>query len=724
MASTGFWNSGSTELGTLLGIDSKPSGSAGNIDSWLTDVFGGEQEQSKSFGNNNSTSGSSTFFQQQLNNHGFNNPNSTASLLSALTGGQQQHPLNNSGGSFYGGKGGGSKDFQKGSSYGPSSYKSGSHSAAPYGGKQSKGGYKGGEKGSYKGGKGHRIIYETIPNTRATGDVRYISAKPPAKTQVPGTVVVKDTTTTAGAAGVTLTKTLSKPRIDLATLIEEDKKTRAASSSTVVSTAAPSTDESSPSSFDKKGTSTTSAASNSTPSPQRETSSVGVGTSTCPLDPEEDTDVEMVAPEGNIGFCGLGQMGSQMLRRIYYAGKWKNVYVHNRTFSRTTQVVQKIFASAEDCGQMEVALGGKGWGKHCGKQRLRSLASSAAHVSTEIAPMGTLQQLALACKKDTLVMMLRDDEATETTVDELLAQGFEGTFVNCATLSPECIARLQKKISDACCISSNKILGFVNCAVTGRPDSVQQGELRCFISTGGSPIGNDEFLAKHVAEKVAPCWCKDRRQIQIVSHTDVTASARLKLASNFLIYGMAEVLGETMNMVDAAGLNRDFVASFAKSLFPNTAVDKYAERMVKRDFALSEKGSSLGLAHKDMKMLYSMLAESSNDAAAVGVEADRPWWFGEDETPTAGGTPISTPRFFPDGEQVSENAAKFPVLNMLGCHMGAQLAHSPRGADQEWVSITEEIEHVKSSREQENSEGSENSAKRQKLDTASPAPVA
>lgn len=124
---------------------------------------------------------------------------------------------------------------------------------------------------------------------------------------------------------------------------------------------------------------------------------------------------------------------------------------------------------------------GKGWGNVGGTMngtgrvaplgesnaRLRNYLRSAAHVETEIAPQESLEKLATACKGETIVLMLATDKATEECVETLLTSGFEGTLVNCATLSPDCVQRLSSKCNDASVLTAKpmKLVGFVNCAV-------------------------------------------------------------------------------------------------------------------------------------------------------------------------------------------------------------------------------------------------------------------
>eukprot|EP00392_Amoebophrya_sp_AT5.2_P009265 g9293.t1 len=474
--------------------------------------------------------------------------------------------------------------------------------------------------------------------------------------------------------------------------------------------------------------------------------------------------------EQSIGFVGLGAMGAPMLKKLYYSHIFKHVYIWNRTRERMQKTVQSIFAGDDEDEASGVGVGSKGWGNvgsstmnsSMGRvaplgesnARLRNYLRSAAHVETEIAPQESLERLATACKGETIVLMLATDKATEECVETLLTAGFEGTLVNCATLSPDCVQRLSSKCNDASVLTAKPMK-----LITGCPELARQGRLCCWVSGGGSAIGNDAFNVQFVVDKVATFWTRTPEDVQVLSVEDVTASAKFKLATAFAVYGMNAAMGEAIVMLERSGVKREQMQKFAKAMFPKSLLELHAMKMIERKLKVEEchAGSPLMVAKRDVDLMQEMLSPlpalaSLEENAALDPETPQ-------TTNAASLKRTSSPKFLagkdsqddlsPPSEESAqevvdedkrpgqnESRVFLPTLELLSSYLEAQVAKAGQAADNSieegkcetgcqkkdnWHSLLEQIEEAADScrgavcpNGEGEMEGGEESAKRQR----------
>src|SRR3989442_2519382 len=209
----------------------------------------------------------------------------------------------------------------------------------------------------------------------------------------------------------------------------------------------------------------------------------------------------------NVGFIGLGRMGTGMAANLLRAGH--EVTVYNRTPSRA-----------------------------------RALVEQGAQAAAQVAD---------ACRGDAVITMLADDGAVERLVFgehgviEVLRQG--AIHVSMSTIS----VALSERLAAA---HANARQRFVAAPVFGRPDAAAAGKL--FIVAAGAPDVVDACLPLLEAMGQKTFRVGDEPK----------AANLVKLSGNFLSASVIEALGEAMALIGKAGINRHrYLDLLTSSLF-------------------------------------------------------------------------------------------------------------------------------------------------------------
>ncbi|WP_319455013.1 MULTISPECIES: NAD(P)-dependent oxidoreductase [unclassified Mycobacterium] len=243
----------------------------------------------------------------------------------------------------------------------------------------------------------------------------------------------------------------------------------------------------------------------------------------------------------DIGFIGLGNMGSAMAANLVRAGH--SVTVYNR--------------SPDKVGPLE-ALG----------------AQAAASV-------------AQACRGDVVVTMLANDDAVEAVSfgpDGILATlGASATHVSCSTVS----VALAERLTDAHAKRSQR---FVAAPVFGRPEAAEAAKL--FVVAAAEPA------ALHA---VSPIFDAIGQRTFVVAEQPWAASL-VKLSGNFLIASVIESLGEAMALVGKAGVDKEqYLDILTSTLFGAPVYDTYGGLIARREFEPAGFAATLGL--KDVRLV-------------------------------------------------------------------------------------------------------------------------
>jgi 3-hydroxyisobutyrate dehydrogenase-like beta-hydroxyacid dehydrogenase len=194
-----------------------------------------------------------------------------------------------------------------------------------------------------------------------------------------------------------------------------------------------------------------------------------------------------------IGFIGLGMMGSGMASNLIKKGF--DVTVWNRDSSKTEPLVALGAKLAED-----------------------------------------LPSISQTC--DVVITMLRDDQSVkEIIMDQLLPETKPGvTFIDMTTVTPEMCRRLAEAVKAKGC-------HYIEGPVMGSKEAAQNGQLVVLAAGPTNTIeANREILMAMAKE--------------IVYIGPNGSSAWIKLANNQLVAALVAAFGESLALIEKAGLDR------------------------------------------------------------------------------------------------------------------------------------------------------------------------
>jgi 3-hydroxyisobutyrate dehydrogenase-like beta-hydroxyacid dehydrogenase len=243
----------------------------------------------------------------------------------------------------------------------------------------------------------------------------------------------------------------------------------------------------------------------------------------------------------DIGFIGLGNMGSGMAANLLRAGH--RVTAYNRS-------QDKVDALAEH-----------------GARPARTVAE--------------------ACAGPVVVSMLADDDAVEAVTfgaDGILATlPAEAIHVSCSTISVALAARLSAAHADAG-------QHFVAAPVFGRPEAAEAAKL--FVVAAAEPAA---------LQMVSPVFEAIGQRTFVVSH-DPNAASLVKLSGNFLIASVIESLGEAMALVGKAGVDKlEYLDILTSTVFGAPVYQTYGGMVAREEFEPAGFAATLGL--KDVRLV-------------------------------------------------------------------------------------------------------------------------
>src|ERR1700716_3657703 len=242
----------------------------------------------------------------------------------------------------------------------------------------------------------------------------------------------------------------------------------------------------------------------------------------------------------DVGFIGLGHMGTPMARNLLKAGHRLTVY--NRTRSKA-----------------------------------EALAREGAQVAERVAD---------ACRADVLITMLSDDAAVEGVVfgdgGALYALGRNAIHISMSTISVA--------LSDRLAAAHGKAgQGYVAAPVFGRPEAAAAAKL--FIIAAGA----DATLAR-----CQPLFDAMGQETFVISAKPSEANL-LKLTGNFLIASMLERLGEAFALVRKSGIDPlRYLHILTSTLFSKPVYRTYGSIIAEQKNPADGFKMSLGL--KDMRL--------------------------------------------------------------------------------------------------------------------------
>jgi 3-hydroxyisobutyrate dehydrogenase-like beta-hydroxyacid dehydrogenase len=242
----------------------------------------------------------------------------------------------------------------------------------------------------------------------------------------------------------------------------------------------------------------------------------------------------------DVGFIGLGHMGTPMALNLLKAGH--RVIVYNRT---------------------------------------RSKADALAAKGTRIA-----DRVADACHSDALITMLSDDAAVEDVVF-----GSDGAL---AVLGPKAIhismSTISVALSERMAAGHAKAgQGYIAAPVFGRPEAAAAAKLFIVVAGADTTIARCRPLFDAMGQKTI-----------VISGNPSDANV-IKLAGNFLVASVLESLGEAFALVRKSGIDpHRFLDSLAGTLFSAPVYQTYGSIIA--DEKIPSGGFKMSLALKDMRL--------------------------------------------------------------------------------------------------------------------------
>ena len=258
----------------------------------------------------------------------------------------------------------------------------------------------------------------------------------------------------------------------------------------------------------------------------------------------------------NIGFIGLGNMGSAIAGRLLEAGHVLRVW------NRSPEPARKL------------------------AQRGAQVAATAEE----------------AFRGDVVFSMLSDDQVTRAVLVDsgILARATPGgirVHVNMATIS----AALGDELADR---HRERGVGYVAAPVLGRPDVAAAGKLTVLAAGPQEAVESVQPLLEGLGQKV---WRLGER----ASQANV-----VKLAVNFMLAAAIESMGEAAALTEGYGIDaRDFFELIGQSLFPGPVYQGYGRLIAEARFEPAGFKARLGL--KDVRLALAA-AEAATTPMPVG----------------------------------------------------------------------------------------------------------
>lgn len=242
----------------------------------------------------------------------------------------------------------------------------------------------------------------------------------------------------------------------------------------------------------------------------------------------------------DVGFIGLGQMGSGMAANLLRAGH--SVTVYNRTAAKAA-----------------------------------SLIAQGANAASSVAD---------ACRGDAVVTMLAHDDAVANLVlgkggvVDCLSAGM--LHVSSSTIS----IAMSENLTTAHAKAGQR---FVAAPVLGRPDVAAAGQLFVIAAGERAAVAAADPLLDAIGQKTF-----------VVSDTPKIANL-VKLSGNFLIACVIEALGEAIALVDKGGVDRrQYVDMLTSTVFGAPVYETYGGLIASRKFEPA--GFAAPLGAKDIRL--------------------------------------------------------------------------------------------------------------------------
>jgi len=262
----------------------------------------------------------------------------------------------------------------------------------------------------------------------------------------------------------------------------------------------------------------------------------------------------------NIGYVGLGKMGSGIARNLLRAGHRVTVYNRSR---------EKAEAMANDGAQV---------------------ANSPAEAASD---------------SDVVMTMLSDDHAVKEVVlgERGITAGLKRNAVHISnsTISTALVRRLAEE-------HQHQSQGFLSAPVFGRPEAAEAKKLVVVVAGEESLIERFRPLLDAIGRKT------------IATGTEPWQANAVKLCGNFMIASMMETFGETYAVIRKSGMQPQMFLEVMNELFNSPVYANYGGIIANEKYEPAAFTLKLGL--KDVRLVLAAAEETATPMPFASVLRD------------------------------------------------------------------------------------------------------
>ena len=262
-----------------------------------------------------------------------------------------------------------------------------------------------------------------------------------------------------------------------------------------------------------------------------------------------------------VACIGLGRMGTGIARNVLKAGF--PLTVHNRTAAKMQPLV-------------------------------------------EAGARGAASPRDAAMDADVVLTTLMDDQSVldAVTGDDGLLAGLKpgGIHIGATTVSPGCATRLAA-------LHAAHGSTYVAGPVVGRPDAAEAGTLLTFVAGDAAAIARCSRLLEAYS------------QSQINLGADHGTANSMKLAVNYVLVSVVELMGQVYAFAERSGIDLQIVNMMLASLFAAQGLKDYATRVRARDFEPA--GFALTAGLKDVQLILQASVDTCVALPYAGIVRDK-----------------------------------------------------------------------------------------------------
>jgi len=219
---------------------------------------------------------------------------------------------------------------------------------------------------------------------------------------------------------------------------------------------------------------------------------------------------------------------------------------------------------------------------------------------------GAATPAAAAVGADVVVTSLMDDQSVLAAVEggegilEQLRPG--AVHVGTTTISPRCAATLAA-------LHRTHGSDYVAAPVVGRPDLAEAGRLTSFVAGDAGAIARAHPVCSAYSQAVIP-----------VGSTPAVANS-LKLAVNYIIYAVVDLMGQVYAFGEKSGIDPQHLGMVMQTMFGHPGLQEYAARI--RDRRFDDVGFDLLGELKDVLLILDASTEVRAPVPFAGVVRDK-----------------------------------------------------------------------------------------------------